>query len=148
MSKTLIRVATPDDIDAIVDLGVEALKTDPYPELEISLVKVYSGITELVSSAKHFTYVAEKDGIVVGAVCAYVHPIMCYEKSQASVVQYYCMEPGAGIKLIREFMRWVKGRPVIKMVCFTLEMNSDPRIGNMLNKMGLNNELPVYLKIM
>ncbi len=148
MAKTWIRTATLDDIDAIAGLGIQALKKDPYPELKISPVKVYSLATECVSSENNFSYVAEKNGTIVGAVCAVVHPIMCYDKSQATVVQYYCTEPGEGIKLIRELMRWVESRPVVKMVCFTLEINSDPRIAKILNRLGLKGELPVYLKIM
>ena len=148
MSKKIIRIATPDDIDSIVALGLEALHNDPYVGLEISRVKVHVVATECVSSSNNFAYVAEKDGIVVGAVCAVVHPMLFYGKSQASVVQFYCMEPGEGIKLIRKLMKWVEGRPVIKMVCFTLESNSDPRIGKLLNTLGLTSELPIYLKLM
>jgi hypothetical protein len=147
MSKRVIRKATPDDIDSIVALGFEALQSDPYDGLTISRVKVYNVATECVSSSNNFAWVAEKDGEVVGAVCAIVHPIMFYEKRQASVVQYYCTDPGQGIKLLREFMRWAEGRPVIKMICFTLEINSDPRIGDLLAKLGLAGELPVYLKL-
>lgn len=148
MTKRVIRIATPDDIDAVVALGLEALQNEPYPGLTISRVKVYTVATECISSSNNFAWVAEKDGKIVGAVGAIVHPIMFYEKRQASVVQYYCTEPGEGIKLLREFMKWVKNRPVIKMVCFTLEINTDPRIGDLLSKLGLTGDLPVYLKLM
>lgn len=146
--KVTVRQAKPDDIDSVFKLGCEALNLDPYPGLEVSRVKVFSAATECISSASHFSWVAEKDGIIVGAVSALVHPIMFYEKSQASVVQFYCTEPGGGIKLLRELMKWVERRPVIKMVCFTLEVRADPRIGKLLNRLGLTGELPVYLKIM
>lgn len=147
MTERVIRVATPDDIDSIVELGMEALQSDPYEGLTISRVKVYTVALECVSSANNFAWVAEKDGEIVGAVCAIVHPIMFYEKRQASVVQYYSKEAGEGVKLLREFMKWAASRPVIKMVCFTLEINTDPRIGRLLSRLGLHEDLPVYLKI-
>ena len=143
-----IRKATPDDIEGIVALGLEALAKDAYPNLVVSKVKVFSLATEIISSASNFAYVAVKDGIIVGAVCALVHTMLFYERSQASVVQFYCKSPGAGVKLLRELMKWVDSRPVIKMVCFTLEAKADPRIGKLLTRLGLNEELPVYLKIM
>jgi len=148
MTGTIIRVAVPDDLEGIVALGLEALNSDPYPNLVISKDKVYAMAVECISSANHFVWVAEKDGRIVGAVSAIVHPIMFYEKKQATVVQFYTTEPGEGIKLIREFMKWVERRPVIKMVCFTLELNSDPRIQKLLSRLGLTCALPVYLKIM
>ena len=143
----MIRQAIPADISAIVELGLEALKIDPYPNLVISEIKIFSLATECVSAATNFAWVAEKDGKVVGAVCAIVHPLMFYERSQASVVQIYCQYPGDGLKLLREFLRWARSRPVIKMICVTLEAKADPRIGKLLNRLGLQKELPVYLEI-
>lgn len=143
-----IRKATPDDIHAIIELGLEALAKDAYPNLVVSKVKMYSLATECISSANNFAYVAVKDDIIVGAVSALVHSMLFYERSQASVVQFYCKVPGQGIKLLRELMKWVDSRPVIKMVCFTLDVKADPRIGKLLIRLGLSEELPVYLKIM
>lgn len=143
----MIRKAVPDDIQGIMDLGIEALNISPYPNLVINRVKIYSMATECVSSANNFAWIVKEENEIVGAVCAIVHPIMFYDGSQASVVQFYCKSPGNGIKLLREFMSWVRGRHIIRMVCFTLEMRADPRIGKLLNRLGLNKELPVYLKI-
>ena len=144
----ILRKAVPDDVYGILDLAIEAINTNPYEGLEISKTKVFALAIECISSAPNFMMVAEDDGEIVGAVAALVHPMMLYEKSQASVVQYYCKKPGYGIKLIRELMKWVESRPVIKMVCFTLENKGDPRIGSLLRRLGLNEELPVYMKLM
>ena len=147
-TETIIRAAVPRDLEGIVALGLEALNSSPYPNLVISKDKVYAMAIACISSANNFVWVAEKDGRIVASVGAIVHPIMFYEKKQASVVQYYSTEPGVGLKLIREFMKWVENRPVIKMVCFTLELNSDPRIPKLLSRLGLTCDLPVYFKIM
>jgi hypothetical protein len=148
MGKAIVRIATPSDVDAVCKLGLKALEHDAYEGLVIDRVKVYALATECISSAAHFANVVEKDGEIVGALCAMVHPILFYEKNQATVLQYYCSEPGAGIKMLRAFMQWVKSRHGIKFISFTLESNSDPRIGDLLKRFGMTNELPVYFKVL
>tara|TARA_R110000803_G_scaffold5230_8_gene17365 strand:+ start:759 stop:1202 length:444 start_codon:yes stop_codon:yes gene_type:complete len=143
----IIRKATPNDIPDIVRLGLEALNVDPYENLRICEDKVKAAALECVSAPCNFCWVAEKDGEVLGAVSAIVHPMAFYERSQASVIQFYCKDPGQGVKLIRELLNWVDTRPAIKMVCFTLECRPDPRIGKLLKRLGLGQELPVYMKI-
>ena len=144
----MIRKATQDDIPSVVELGMEALTKTTYPGLEISRMKVYAMAVECISSERNFGYVSEKDGKIVAAVGALVHPMLFHERQQASVVQFYSTSPGEGIKLMRELMSWCKSRTGIKMVCFTLEDKADPRIGKVLSRLGLQTELPVYLKIM
>lgn len=144
---SLIRKAVPSDISGVARLGTEALNDNPYDGLRICEEKVTELARECVSSSRNFCWVAEKDGELVGAVSALVHSMAFYERSQATVIQFYCKEPGQGIKLIRELLRWVDTRPAIKMVCFTLECKADPRIGKLLKRLGLQHELPVYLSI-
>ena len=144
---SLIRKATPSDLSDVVRLGIEALNIDPYEQLRICEDKVKQLATECISAPCNFCWVAEKDGEIVGAVSALVHPMAFYERSQASVIQFYCTSPGLGIKLIRELLSWVATRPAIKMVCFTLECRADPRIGKLLKRLGLQNELPIYMSM-
>jgi hypothetical protein len=142
----MIRPARPQDVPAIVRLGMAALNESPYPTLRISEAKVIEVAKACVSSPQHFAWVAEVEGEVRGAVTAFVDDCLFYERKQANVVQFYAREaPGEGIKMIRELMRWARARPVIKMVCFTLEVSADPRIGKLLSRMGLKAELPVYV---
>lgn len=138
----------PADVPALVALGIEALNEDPYTELIIDPEKVRKVAVECVSAATNFAWVAERDGEVAGAVCAIVVPMMFYERSQASVVMYYCRRaPGEGIALLREFLRWARARPVIKLIEFTLERHADPRIGKLLTRLGLRQVLPIYIQL-
>ncbi len=143
----IIRRANTNDIPALVSLGIEALETDPYENLVISREKVEAMALELVTGAGNVSFVAEKDGEVVAAVSALVHEMAFYERKQASVVQFYTREPGAGLPLIREFLKWARSRRIIKMIVFTLEVQADPRIGKLLKRLGLSNELPVYMEL-
>ena len=142
----MIRKATPGDIPAIVELGIEALRQDAYDELLIAPDKVRRMAVECVSSANNFAWVCESDGRVQGAVVALVHELMFYERKQASCVMFYCKVPGEGVKLMREFLRWARNRPAIKLIVFTLERRADPRIGKLLTKLGLKTGLPVFIE--
>jgi hypothetical protein len=146
--KAVIRNATPSDIKAITELGIESLEVnDPYPELRISPGKVKEMATELVTSAANFAWVSEIDGEVVGAVCGLSHDLMFYERKQLSVVMFYCRVPGDGGRLIKKLVDWYYSRPILKLCIFTLESNSDPKIGQFLVKRGLKRELPNYVGV-
>ena len=142
-----LRPAVPDDIPGILDLGMEALKNDPYEGLVISRDRMFEVARTCVSGAAHFAWIGEQDGKVVAAVLALVGPMSFYERSQATVVQFYSKAPGEGIKLMREFLRWARGRRNIKAIMFTLEHRADPRIGKLLTRLGLKVELPIYMEV-
>ncbi len=128
-------------------MALQALNEDPYPHMVIDRAKVERTVRFVVSSAKHFAWVAEVNGEVKGVVGAVVDECMFYERKQATVIQFYAREaPGEGVKLIRQFLKWARSRPAIKMIVFTLEGNADPRIGKMLSRMGLRTALPIYLE--
>ena len=120
---------------------------DPYPNLVIDKEKVRAVALECVSSASNFAWVTEVDGKVVAAVSAFVTDMLFYERKQANVVQFYTTCPNAGLPLIREFLRWARSRRVIKMICFTLEIQADPRIGKLLSRLGLKSELPIFMEL-
>ena len=147
ISDAIVRKAQPKDIPGIIALGLDSLEKDAYENLIISKEKVEALAIECVSATCNFAWVVEKDGKIVGSVCAIVTDMMFYELKQASVLQIFCKEPVKGVELLREFMKLCESRPAIKMVCFTLECNADPRIGILLNRLGLKQELPVYLKM-
>ena len=142
-----MRAATLADVDSIVALGMEALERNPYPGLLVSRSKVKEVAVECISQNCNFAWVEEEDGVVVGAVCAMVHEMTFHERQQATVVQFYSTKPNKGVRLIREFLKWARGRRTIKMICFTLECKADPRVGKLLNRLGLKQELPVYMEL-
>lgn len=142
----MIRKAIPADIPKAVEIAIEALSIDPYPELVISRERVTTMVTECISSAAHFAWVSEIDGEIVGGLGALVTPMIFHERNQASVLLWYCRRPGDGAALMRQFMRWCAGRPLIKQIQYTGERGADPRVGRLAIKCGLTEQLPLYLK--
>lgn len=135
MSKIVIRRAQPADVPAIVELAVESVSREPLP-VRVSRAAMAETAAELIRGNQHFAWVAERDGVLVGAVGAAATPGFWFERLQASVLMFYCRAPGAGIALLREFARWVKARPAIKMAVFSLEPGMDPRIETLLARLG------------
>lgn len=144
----MIRRARLDDLEIICELGYESLQVnDPYPEMRISKAKIREMATEMISGNSHFAWVDEQDGDVVGAVCAYSSESLFYERKQLNVVMFYTRRPGGGGWLLRELIRWWKGRPALKMICFVLESGTDPKLGRFLERHGLRRQLPCYVGV-
>ena len=132
------RKAKPEDIPAIVDIAVESVSRDPLP-VKIDRNAMAETAQTLLNPA-HFMWVAEQGGQVVAAVAACVQPSFWFEKLQCSVLLYYSRVKGAGVALLREFAKWVKGRSGIKLAIIELEPGTDPRLVRFLKRLGFARE--------
>jgi N-acetylglutamate synthase-like GNAT family acetyltransferase len=134
----ICRRAKIEDVPAIVEIAVESVSRDPLP-VKIDRQAMASMAKQCLNPA-HFLWVAEEDGKVVAAVAAHVSPGFWFQKLQASVLLYYTTVPGCGLALLREFARWVKSRPAIKIAVFELEPDVDPRLVKFLKKAGFSRQ--------
>jgi len=135
----IYRKATFADVPAIVEIAVVSVSNDPIP------VKIdKEGMTaaaKLCLNPAHFMWVAEdENGKVVAAFAACVQKGFWFERMQCSVLLYYTLVKGAGLQLIREFAKWVKSRPGIKMAIFSLEPGVDERLVKFLKRLGFSRE--------
>jgi hypothetical protein len=130
----IFRKATPADIPAIVALTIESVSHDPLP-VRIDREAI-ADTAKACLGPQHFLWVAEDAGQVVAAVAAVVQPGFWFERMSCSVLLYYTRVPGAGLPLLREFARWVKSRPAIKIAVFELEPGVDLRLIRFLNRLG------------
>lgn len=132
------RKATMSDIPAIVDIAVESVSRDPLP-VKIDREAMAATARTCLNPA-HFMWVAEDDGKVVAAFAACVQPSFWFSKLQCSVLLYYTRVAGAGLPLIREFAKWVKSRPAIKLAVVELEPGVDPRLVQFFKRVGFARE--------
>lgn len=131
----MIREAKASDILAITDLGVEALEIDAY-NLTVDRTKVYQAAKEAVGKKQHFAWVSEEKGIIKGALIAMVHDSELYHCRQAVIYMWFCKKRGDGVRLMREFIRWVKEHPAVRQVVYVTERRGDKRIGEIVRRMG------------
>lgn len=141
-----IRRAVAADIPRIVELAIESVSVNPIPVV-IDRAAMAETAKATIAGNAHFVWVAVEDGQVVGCVGAAVQPGFWFERLQASVLMFYTTRPGAGIALLREFARWVKSRPAIKLAIFSLEPGMDPRIGQLLQRLGFGHTAPTFTYI-
>lgn len=134
----IIRKATMNDINAIVDIAVESVSRDPLP-VKLDRAAMADTARSCLNPA-HFMWVAEDDGKVVAAFAAVAQQSFWYTKLQCSVLLYYTRVAGAGLPLIREFAKWVKSRPAIKVAVVELEPGSDPRLVRFFKRVGFERE--------
>jgi len=138
MTKIVCRRATIQDIPGIVDIAVESVSIDPLP-VKIDREAMAATATTCLNPA-HFMWVAEQDGKVVAAFAACVQPSFWFSKLQCSVLLYFTRVAGAGLPLIREFAKWVKSRPAIKVAVVELEPGVDPRLVQFFKRVGFQRE--------
>lgn len=134
----IFRKATMSDINAIVDIAVESVSKDPLP-VKIDCEAMADTARSCLNPA-HFMWVAEDDGKVVAAFAAVAQQSFWYTKLQCSVLLYYTRVAGAGLPLIREFAKWVKSRPAIKVAVVELEPGVDPRLVRFFKRVGFERE--------
>ena len=133
----MIRAATLADVPAIVDIAVESVSQNPLP-VRICRDSMAETAKEAIAGNQHFVWVSEIDGEVVAAVGAMSERSFWYERQQCSVMLYYTRVPGEGVKLLREFGKWVKSRPVIKVAVIEMEPDADPRLLKLMGRIGFS----------
>jgi Acetyltransferase (GNAT) family len=134
----IYRKAKPEDIPAIIEIAVESVLHDPLPVKIDRTAMAETG--QVLLNPAHFLWVAECNGEIVAAVAACVQPSFWFEKLQCSVLLYYSRVKGAGVALLREFAKWVKGRSGIKLAIIELEPGVDPRLVRFLKRLGFARE--------
>ena len=134
----IFRKATMSDIPAIVDIACESVSREGLP-LAIDRASM-ADTAKACLAPVHFMWVAEDGGKVVAAFAACVQKSFWFTKMNCSVLLYYTRVPGAGLPLIREFAKWVKSRPAIKMAIVELEPGVDPRLAKFFKRVGFARE--------
>lgn len=141
----MIRRPTSKDIPAVVELAVESVSKDPLP-VRIDREKIADACREALAP-NNFALVSEMDGEVVGAFGAVCSPGFWFERQQCDVLLFYCRRSGDGVAMIREFAKWVKARPAIKLASFSLEPHMDPRVAKLLKRLGFGINFPQYVYV-
>jgi hypothetical protein len=131
----LIRPATLADRGAILEFVLEEAKRYP---LRPDLAKIKAVITEATSSARHFVWVAERNGKVEGVLAGLTSDNLWAQRQNCNISLWVSRIPGAGASLLREFLAWVKSRRGIKVAGMCPDLELDPRILALAERIGFS----------
>ena len=142
----IIRPATLADLDAIIDIAME--QTLKYPRLRAEKHKIKALITKSISAARHFSWVVERDtGQIDGALIAFTADNAWAQRQHCSVILWVCSHwsAGGGVAMLRQFRDWVLSRRAIKVAGFTPDVDLDPRVWMLAEKVGFKPSGGAYL---
>lgn len=90
-----IRVANPDDLPRILDLGESLHKESPrWSRLSFNRTKAEAFMRMLLTDPRGVIFVAERDGVVVGGIAGWAEEHWCSDDITANEVSFF-MAPEA-----------------------------------------------------
>jgi len=139
----IIRPATLSDRDAVLSLAyAQAAK---YPLLKRDAPKMNELFTDVVSAARHYSLVAEQNGEVKGVLLAFTVNNAWAQRQSCGVMLWVSEIPDAGAAMLRKFRDWIKSRRAIKVAGFAPDVDLDPRVWKLAERIGFQRHGGAYL---
>ncbi len=140
----MIRPATLADVDAIYDIAMDEARM--YHGLRPDPVKIRKGITQAISSAKHFAWVSVGVVRVEGALIGLTSHNLWAERQNCLVALWRSRIAGDGVRLLRAFKTWVQSRRAIRVAGFVSDSEHiDRRAFQLAERMGFRRCGGAYL---
>lgn len=113
----MIRPATLSDVEAI--FGIAVFECRGYEGLLLDAQKIRKGIILAISAAKHFAWVStDKQDRPCGVLIGLTSENLWAQRKNCVVALWSSAIEGDGVKLLREFKRWVQSRRAIRVAGF------------------------------
>ena len=139
----IIRPATLADLEAIIDIAME--QTLKYPRMRAERRKVKELVIDAISAARHYALVVESGNRVQGALLGLTTNNAWAQRQNCAVLLWYSWIPGSGAAMLRKFRDWVKSRRAIKVAGFSPDVDLDPRIWKLVDRIGFKRHGGAYL---
>ncbi len=115
MGKTTIRPATHDDLDLLMDIAVAMHRESPrFSRLGFSPEKVLNLYVTLIDQPQGLLLVAERDGLVVGGVAAFVSEHWFSDDLVANEFAVFLLPEHRGgmtaARLVRGYIEWAQAQ--------------------------------------
>lgn len=141
----MIRPAILADVSAIY--SVAWYEAQRYEKLLPDAKKMRHGITAAISSAKHFCWVSVDDeGVLSGALIGLSSGNLWAQRDNCLVALWKSEIVGDGRKLMREFLKWVDTRRIIRVAGLVPDNNHvDPLVWSLAERLGFRKHGGAYL---
>lgn len=107
-----------------------------YPQLKEDVEKMDSALRAAIVAGPHYARVAIDHGKVVGALIGLTQDLIWAQRRSCQVVLWYSSTPGAGRKLLRDFLTWLPDQRAIRVAGFYQDTPWDYRITRLLQREG------------
>jgi len=106
-------------------------------------------LTEAISSANHFAYVAVNEhNDVKGVLVAMTGDNLWARKKNCNILAWISRIPGEGAALLRKFRDWVRQRPVIRVAGVSPDIDDiDYRAWQLAERIGFERHGGAYLMV-
>ena len=141
----MIRPATLADLETIIAIGEAEARV--YDRLKPDFKKIRKIGIMAISSANHFCWVSEdRPGNVTGALVAVSSDNLWAQRQNCIVTLWKSMVVGDGRRMMREFLKWVDTRRIIRVAGIVPDNNqTDPRVWNLMERLGFRRYGGAYL---
>jgi len=140
----IIRPATLSDLNRILDIAMETAVM--YPNMRPDQRKMRALGVDAISAARHYALVTEReDGFIDGVLIAFVTDNAWSQRQNAQVMLWVSRFPGSGAAMLRKFRDWVKSRRAIKVAGFAPDVELDPRVLELAERIGFKRHGGAYL---
>lgn len=130
-----LRKATLADKPALKEWAL-AMAAEHYPQLRADPKKVDALLTEAISGARNFCWVAEHAGRPCAVIAALVQPCVWAERQQCHVMLWHSKAAGAGKALMQELLSWAGSRRAIRVVGLSPDFDWPEHVGAQLEGLG------------
>jgi hypothetical protein len=140
----IIRPATLADYDAIFALGME--QAEQYDRLKVDHERTRKLLIEVISSPQHYAIVGLDENREVKAVLLAMVGANYWAQRQCATVGLWVSKiAGGGADLLRFFREWVRSRRAIKVAGLAPDLDLDPRILLLAERIGFKRHGGSYL---
>lgn len=138
----MIRSAVLADGKQILDLLLPY--TEHYP-LTPDTPKIRQTLATAISSAQHYAYVSERDGVIEAVLIGLSSDNLWARKRNCNIVAWVSKAPGKGAELLRNFRDWVRTRPAIRVAGACPDIDLDSRVWDLAERIGFKRQGGAYL---
>ena len=119
-------------------------QTELYPRLRPDPDKIRALIVDSISAPRHYAFVVQ-DRKVDGVLLAFTSNNAWAQRQNCAVMLWVSKIPGAGAAMLRDFRDWMQGRRAIRVAGFAPDVELDPRVWILAERIGFERHGGAYL---
>ena len=138
-----VRPATLSDFNAILKISLEQCAR--YEHMRADRDRLKETITTSISAKAHCALVATVDDKVVGALIGLTSGSIWAQKQNCGIVLWASKRPILMRTLLKEFKMWLKPRRAIRVAGMSPDLDCDPKVWSIAQRIGFVKEGGSYL---